>query len=118
MNVVVLGASDNPMRYSFLAVNKLLQKGHTVFPVSIKKGTVAGIPMINSDQPLEGIDIVTVYLGENNQPQWYDFILGCKPGKLILNPGAENDELTEIAENAGIRVMEACTLVLLQTNTL
>ena len=34
---VVLGPSNNPNRYSFLAVNKLVNYGHPVVAVGIKK---------------------------------------------------------------------------------
>ena len=33
MNVAVIGASDNPDRYSYKAVKLLEEKGHRVFPV-------------------------------------------------------------------------------------
>jgi uncharacterized protein len=118
MNVVVLGASDNPTRYSYIAVRKLKLAGHTVYPVGIKNATVEGLQIITKRDPLENIDIITVYVGQVNQPGWYDFILKTNPRKIILNPGAENGELTELAENLGIEVVEECTLVMLHYNAL
>ncbi len=110
---VVLSASDNPTRYSFRAVYKLLQAGHEVVPVGIRKGQVAGLP-IRTDRPaVTDVDTVTLYLGAANQPGWYDYILGLKPRRIIFNPGAENPELETLAQRAGIRTEEACTLVLL-----
>jgi uncharacterized protein len=118
MNVVVLGASDNPNRFSWLAVHNLQSAGHKVFPVGNKNKTVLGLPIINSRQPLEQIDIITIYLNYTNQLDWYDFILKTNPTKLIFNPGAENSDLGELAVEQGIQVIEACTLVLLNQNAL
>jgi hypothetical protein len=38
-----------------------------------------------------------------------------KPERIIFNPGAENPELEALADQAGIKVLEACTLVMLNT---
>ena len=110
---VVIGASDNPARYSFRAVNMLQSHGHEVVPVGIRQGQVAGLA-IHTDRPAEaGVDTVTLYVGPQNQPAWYDYILDLKPKRLIFNPGTENEELEQLAQARGIRTEEACTLVLL-----
>lgn len=117
MKVLVLGASDNPERYSFKAVNMLMDHGHEVFPVGIRKGVINGIPIIHSKEIQEEIHTVTLYVGVNNQTPWYDYILQTKPERIIFNPGTENDELMELAAAKGIKTEEACTLVLLTTGT-
>ena len=110
---LVLGASDNPARYSFRAMHMLKNHGHEVVPVGIRKGEVAGIT-IHTDRPQEkDIDTVTLYIGPQNQPGWYDYILGLQPRRILFNPGTENPELEELAHQRGIRTEEACTLVLL-----
>ena len=110
---VVIGASDNPDRYSYRAVNMLKQHGHEVVPVGIRKGQVAGLA-IHTDRPTEeSVDTVTLYVGPQNQPAWYDYILDLKPKRIIFNPGTENEELEKMAQAKGIRTEEACTLVML-----
>ncbi len=110
---VVLGASDNPARYSFRAAHMLKKHGHEVVPVGIRKGEVAGLP-IHTDRPAEkDVDTVTLYVGPQNQPGWYDYILDLKPRRILFNPGTENPELEKLAHQHGIRTEEACTLVLL-----
>ena len=110
---VVIGASDNPARYSFRAVNMLKNHGHEVVPVGIRKGQVAGLD-IHTDRPAEdAVDTVTLYVGPQNQPSWYEYILGLKPKRIIFNPGTENEELEKMAQAKGIRTEEACTLVML-----
>ena len=113
MKTLVLGATDNPDRYAYRAVHALQTHGHEVVPVGIRKGAVAGLP-IHTDRPQEtGIDTVTLYVGPQNQPGWYDYILGLKPRRILFNPGTENPELEALAQQQGIQTEEACTLVLL-----
>lgn len=110
---VVIGASDNPARYAFQAVNRLKSHGHEVVPVGIRKGQVAGLD-IHTDKPeIESVDTVTLYVGPQNQPSWYDYILDLKPKRIIFNPGTENYELERKAREQGIQTIEACTLVML-----
>jgi uncharacterized protein len=62
---------------------------------------------------LTDIDTVTVYVGAQNQPPFYDYLLSLKPRRVIFNPGAENPEFeTKLREN-DIEVLSACTLVML-----
>lgn len=110
---LVLGASDNPARYSFRAVHQLKKHGHEVVPVGIRKGQVAGYD-IHTDRPAAtAVDTVTLYVGPQNQPTWYDYILDLQPKRIIFNPGTENPELERLAQERGIQTEEACTLVML-----
>jgi predicted CoA-binding protein len=112
---VVLGASENPSRYSYLAVNKLRAYGHPVVAIGNKKGSIGDIA-ITIDRPDEkDIDTVTLYLNPQLQQQYYDYIFSLQPKRIIFNPGTENEELEDLAKSKGIKAMEACTLVLLGT---
>jgi predicted CoA-binding protein len=113
---VVLGASPNPSRYSYLAVNRLQAHGHTVIPIGKKQGTINNNTIVAEAIPVENVDTITLYLNAQNQKQYYDYILSLQPKRIIFNPGAENDELAKLAVKNNIQPMEACTLVLLSTN--
>jgi len=110
---VVLGASTNPIRYSFTAVRQLNQSGHEVVPVGIKNGDIDGIAIENGTPEIEGVHTITLYLNPARQVQYYDYILGLKPKRLIFNPGTENLELIQMAKKEGIEVEIGCTLVML-----
>ncbi|MDQ3392890.1 MAG: CoA-binding protein [Bacteroidota bacterium] len=114
---VVLGASPNPQRYAYLAVNMLKNYGHETIPIGIKKGVVAGTEILDlKDKPLlKDIDTVTLYLGPQNQSEWLDYIIELKPKRIIFNPGTENWELEEKAREQHIETLEACTLVMLRS---
>jgi len=113
---LVLGASDKPSRYSYLAVNRLRSHGHPVVAIGKKNAMVADVPIEKEKKDWENVDTVTLYLNPSHQQQYYDYILSLKPKRIIFNPGAENDELADLAANNGIKPIEACTLVLLSTD--
>jgi len=110
-----MGASENPQRYSYLAVNKLLSHGHPVLAVGKKAGKLNGVAISTAKDIYSGIDTVTLYLNPANQKQYYDYILSLNPKRIIFNPGTENRELASLARNNGIETLEACTLVMLST---
>ncbi|MFN8290875.1 MAG: CoA-binding protein [Chitinophagaceae bacterium] len=113
---LVLGASDNPSRYSYLAVQRLRGAGHPVVAIGRKNTKVADVIIGTEKESFTGIDTVTLYLNPQHQQEYYDYILSLKPARIIFNPGAENDDLAEKARASGIEPVEACTLVLLSTN--
>ena len=113
---LVLGASDNPSRYSYLAVNRLRSYGYPVVAIGKKKSMVADVAIEKEKKDWDNIDTVTIYLNPIRQQQYYDYILTLRPRRIIFNPGAENDELADLATKNGIIPIEACTLVLLSTN--
>jgi uncharacterized protein len=112
---LVLGASDNPARYSFLALNKLRSMGHAVEAIGRRETKIGDVAVHAEKVPLEGIDTVTLYLSAAHQREYYDYILGLHPKRIIFNPGAENEELAALAAANQIYPQEACTLVLLGT---
>lgn len=112
---LVLGASANPSRYSYLAINQLRAKGNDVVAVGRKSGKVNDVEIVTEKKPINSLDTVTLYLNANNQKEYYDYILEQNPRRIIFNPGAENDELASLAKQKGIIPQEACTLVLLST---
>jgi predicted CoA-binding protein len=112
---LVLGASDNPARYSNLAINRLQGHGHPVVAIGRKKVKAGGIPIETDKKEYADIDTVTLYLNPTHQKEYYDYILSLHPKRIIFNPGAENPELEQLAHDNGIQPLEACTLVLLST---
>jgi len=112
---LILGATDNPARYAYLAANRLVSHGHPIINIGLRQGEVAGVPIERAGEIYKDVDTVTLYLGPGNQEQYYDYILQLKPRRIIFNPGTENPELRDLAEQNGIETTEACTLVLLST---
>lgn len=110
---LVLGATPNPERYAYLASIRLAQYGHEVVPVGIRAGEIEGLPIQLGQPGIEGVDTVTLYVGADRQPEYYDYIFLLKPKRIIFNPGTENAELRQLAAEKGIETVEGCTLVML-----
>lgn len=112
---VVFGASTKPERYSYKAIHSLLQHGHQVYAQSIAAGELQGITFDTAPVAYANIHTVSLYVGPQNQPQYYDYIESLNPRRVIFNPGTENPEFEQRLQAKGIEATEACTLVLLAT---
>ena len=112
---LVIGASTDSSRYAFLAANSLLRHQHKIELLGKKEGKIGENEIKTGKPALENIDTVTLYLNPFRQKEYYDYILSLQPKRIIFNPGTENEELCNLAEQKGIKTMEACTLVLLST---
>jgi uncharacterized protein len=112
---VVLGASDNPARYSYLALKKLQAYHHPVVAIGKKKGKVGDITIETDHLPVDAVDTVTLYLNPQNQREYYDYLMEIKPNRIIFNPGTENESLIKMAKENGIEPVLGCTLVMLST---
>ena len=114
---VIIGATPDRSRYALLPANMLQEYDNEFVPVSIKTGEVLGKEILDLRKrpPIEDVDTITLYIGTRRQPEWYDYILGLKPKRIIFNPGTENSELEQLAEDQGIEAVVGCTLVMLRS---
>ena len=108
--VLVLGASENPSRYSNKVIIKLKENNYEVFAFGNKPGKVMGIEIL-TEFPKMKMHTLTIYLNLKNQKQYHNNIIKLNPKRIIFNPGAENEELFFLAKSKGIEVENACTLV-------
>lgn len=114
MKTLVLGASPNPVRYAYSAVEQLRWKGHEVVAIGNRRGRIEDVDILTEwPASIPDLDTITLYLGPRNQKPVYDQILAYQPRRIIFNPGTENPELMRMAREAGIEVVQACTLVML-----
>ena len=96
----------------------LRQFGHRGIPVNPAFSDILGETCYAnlSDVP-DRIDTITMYLGKQRSDPLIDDIIAAKPKRIIMNPGAENDDLAGKARKAGIEPIYDCTLVMLQTGS-
>jgi uncharacterized protein len=112
---LVIGASANPQRYSYLAVQKLSAHQHPVIALGLKKGMIEVTEIETEKKQFQQIDTVTLYINPHHQKEYYQYILSLQPKRIIFNPGTENEVFFLMAKQKGIQAIEACTLVLLAT---
>ena len=114
-NVAVLGASPKPDRYSNQALRLLAKLDYRPLPVNPFFEEIEGVTCFPAIAAIdEPVHTVTLYLGAARSTPLIEEIVAAQPQRIILNPGAENDELAAAASSAGIEVVEACTLVMLR----
>ena len=119
MKVAIIGASDKPDRYAYRAQQMLMDDGHETFPVSLSGQDILGrtvyrsaLEIPDSDRP---IHTATLYVSPERFAPVADEVIDLRPERVIFNPGTESAEIEERFREAGIEVIEACTLVLLAT---
>lgn len=110
---LVLGASTNPQRVAYQAIQRLQAAGHEVVAVGNRSGEVDGVTIHKGSTHFSHVDTVTLYLNAQRQKEYYDYIVSLRPKRLIFNPGTENPELAKLARENGITTEVACTLVML-----
>jgi len=116
LTVAVLGASDQPDRYSFKAIQMLRDHGHTVFPVSPKNLSLPSMKVYQAvaDVP-QPLHTITLYINPSRLETMANEIIEARPIRVIFNPGTEHAEVERRFQEADIKTIEACTLVMLST---
>lgn len=112
---LIIGASNNPQRYAYKAAERLLAYQHEIELLGLRSAEIFGKTIDTEKKSFSNIDTVTLYVGPQNQLEYYDYVLSLKPKRVIFNPGTENPEFESLLTENGIIAEEACTLVLLGT---
>ena len=91
MKTLVIGASDNPERYSYIAINRLRRFNHEVVAIGKRENKKVADVIIQTGLPeLKDIDTVSLYLNPSNQIPYYDYLINLHPRRVIFNPGIAN----------------------------
>ena len=110
--VAVIGASSNRSKYGNKALRAYAAEGRTVYPINPNEEQIEGLKAYASVLDVPGpIDMATFYL----PPKWglaaADDVIEKGIPVVYLNPGAESPELVEKLQNAGVEVIQACSIV-------
>jgi predicted CoA-binding protein len=112
---VVLGASPNHSRYSNKVVRSLLKREHEVVPVGTTSGEIKELEIKTGKPDISDVDTVLLYLSPNSQSEYYDYVIGLKPRRVIFNPGTHNPEFIELLKEKDIEPVEDCALIMLNS---
>jgi len=114
--VAVLGASSKPDRYSHKAMLLLQQHGHTPIPVHPREKDILNRKVFTDLSELDvPVDTVTVYVRPELLQKQLDDLVNLHPRRVIMNPGTEDQGVADELQNRNIQVVQACTLVMLNT---
>ncbi len=112
-SILVLGASANPERSSYMATRFLYNKGFSMFAVSNRKGRIDELEISDECAAIERVDTITIYLKPERQKKYYEYILSLHPKRIIFNPGTENPELENLARKNHIMTITGCTIAMI-----
>ena len=115
--IMVLGASPNPERFSYMAVKRLINKGYEVEAIGIRKGNIEGVEIQTNKIPIQGIHTILMYIAPKKQPEYYNYIVHLNPKRVIFNPGTENPELVNLLSAYKIEICFDCALIMLTNDT-
>lgn len=116
-STLVIGASLKESRYSNICVKALVSGKFPVTAIGLREGLINETPVQSGFPELQNIHTVTLYLGSENQKPWYNYIMKLNPARVVFNPGAENPEFEDVLVDAGIEVIEGCTIVMVKGGT-
>jgi len=111
--ILIIGASTDASRYSFIAAHKLCKAGYEIINLGAKPGVVAGTEFTHQFPTGQDIDTITLYINPRLQESYLEDMIKAKPRRIIFNPGTENPAIYPLLEKNQIICEEACTLVLL-----
>lgn len=114
-DTLVIGASLKESRYSNKAIYKLIENDITTKAIGLRKGVIEDVTIITEKVQFKNIDTVTLYLNPTRQEEYYQYIIGLAPRRVIFNPGTENMKFMAMLKDNHIESEIACTLVLLAT---
>jgi len=95
---LVVGASENPERYSYLATKLLLAHGHPVACIGLKSGHIDHTPIVTGEPVLSEIHTITLYVNPAAQHALIPYLFSLNPKRIIFNPGTENEAFTMVAK--------------------
>jgi len=110
--VAIIGASNNRAKFGNKAVRAFLRQGYTVFPVNLRETKVEGLPAFRSirDVPVRP-EMISVYLPPPLVEQVLPEIAARGCNELWLNPGSESEQVLAQAQQLGLNVIQACSIV-------
>ena len=114
---LVLGASPNHSRYSYKCVKSLRKNNHEVVAVGLRKGTIVDVKIQTGKPEIDDVHTIILYIGAKGQIDYYDYMLGLKPQRIIFNPGTYNRDFQEMAKENDIDTVVDCSLLMLTSGT-
>ncbi len=111
--VAILGASRDRRKYGNKSVRAHLQQGYEVFPVNPHAETIEGLKAYPdlASVPVKNLDRISIYLPPEIVVRLLDEIQQREAKEVWLNPGSDSPEVVARAEQLGLEVIRACSIV-------
>jgi predicted CoA-binding protein len=111
--VAILGASRDRRKYGNKSLRAHLQQGYDVYPVNPQATEIEGLPCYPSlaAVPAAHVNRISIYLPPEVGIGLLEEIKARGADEVWLNPGSESPELLARAEQLGLDVIQACSIV-------
>jgi predicted CoA-binding protein len=116
--VAILGASRDRRKFGNQSVRAHMQQGYDVFPVNPHADEVEGLKAYPdlASVPVKNLDRISVYLPPELGITLLDEIKARGAKEVWFNPGSDSDELLARAEEIGLDIIRACSIVDVQSS--
>jgi hypothetical protein len=113
MKIAIIGASNRRHKYGNKAVRAYKERDDEVFPINPAQGEIEGLKAYRSVLEVPGdIDIASFYVAPDVGLKVIEEVAQKGIKKVLLNPGAESDELLQRCEELGLQATVACSIIL------
>lgn len=111
--VAIVGASRDSSKFGNMSVRAHLRRGYDVFPVNPHADEIEGLQCYPSlrDVPAKPLDRVSVYLPPPQSLKLLDELKNLAPREIWFNPGSADRAVRVRAEELGLEIIEACSIV-------
>ncbi len=110
-SIAVIGASANRQKFGNKCVRAYQKLGWQVFPVNPKDSEIEGLLCYKSISDIQlPVDRVSIYLPPQVAISIIPGLLDAGVKNVILNPGAESDELVKALRDNGINPKLVCSI--------
>lgn len=112
-SIAVIGANQDPNRYSNKAVRAWKARGYAVYPVNPNEsGEIEGLPIRASVREIkESVEEATLYVRPSIGIELLEELKEKGIKKVWVNPGAESMELLDKAYEMGLETVVACSII-------
>jgi len=111
--IAIIGASNRRHKYGNMAVRAFKERGDTVFPINPHESQIEGLPVYKSvlDIP-DAVDVASFYVSPSVGLTLIEEVAQKGIKRVLLNPGAQSDQLLHRCEELGIDATVACSIIL------
>ncbi|HLC92989.1 MAG TPA: CoA-binding protein [archaeon] len=110
-SIAIIGASANRDKFGNKCVRAYQKLGWAIFPINPKEKSIEGLECYPSLSEIpQKPDRVSIYLPAQVTVSIIPDLLGASVKSVILNPGAESDELVKALRDNGINPKLVCSI--------
>lgn len=111
--VAIIGASADRQKFGNKSVRAHLKQGYEVFPVHPRASSIEGLTVYPTleEVPVKELDRISIYVPPEVGITLLEQIQSQGAKEVWLNPGSESPDLLKRANELGLNMIQACSIV-------